>query len=314
MAARKKTEVQEPEDIFEDDGSPSPDDPLVFDDDGEDDSTDTGDDGGDDSSDDGTPGEDDPRLRDTLFRELSKRDETIAALQAQVASGFGELKGLITAGAQQDGGREGQSDSSEPELTDEQINEYVQQGRTGEVMRYYTQKEARRIAREEAQRQVQSERQARTSQDATSALYSDFPELKNGTHPFTVRTNEIYNDLAAPFGGHNAIEGTPMQVSLAGQAAERAARLHGDLRDRSQKESRVERNKTETARRTNGALPVSRQPNGTKDKGPGFTRQDADIAAAWGVNLGDPKVREQIKQGKKHYASLRHDLLSEDDA
>lgn len=243
------------------------------------------------------------RLRDLIFREFAKRDQANQVFQSQVAAGFGELKGMLQREPPTNGGsgqRPAQED--EAELTNEQVQQLIEAGRGAEAFRYLAKQENRK-AMSQAVRQAQasfSESQIRTQ--ATNELYREFPELKNAGHPFTSRTNEIYMDLAQSFGGHAAIEGTPLQIQLAARAAERAARLHGDLRESEQQRSRRSRSATDTASALGGGLPLSR---GKPPKAPAFTRDDLTIAARFGVKLDDPKVRKVIQANKQHYEKLR---------
>lgn len=243
------------------------------------------------------------RLRDLIFREFAKRDQANQVFQSQVAAGFGELKGMLQREPPTNGGTgQHSTQEDEAELTNEQVQQLIEAGRGAEAFRYLAKQENKK-AMNQAVRQAQasfSESQIRTQ--ATNELYREFPELKNAGHPFTSRTNEIYVDLAAPFGGHAAIEGTPLQIQLAARAAERAARLHGDLRESEQQRSRRSRSATDTANALGSGLPMSR---GKPPKAPAFTRDDLTIAARFGVNLEDPKVRKVIQGNKQHYEKLR---------
>jgi hypothetical protein len=243
------------------------------------------------------------RLRDLIFREFAKRDQANQVFQSQVAAGFGELKGMLQREPPTNGGPGPHTtQEDEAELTNEQVQQLIEAGRGADAFRYLARAENKK-AMNQAVRQAQasfSESQIRTQ--ATNELYREFPELKNAGHPFTARTNEIYVDLAAPFGGHAAIDGTPLQVQLAARAAERAARLHGDLRESEQQRSRRTRSATDTASALSGGLPLSR---GKPPKAPAFTRDDLTIAARFGVKLDDPKVRKVIQANKQHYEKLR---------
>jgi hypothetical protein len=249
----------------------------------------------------------DGRLRDLLFKELKKRDEKIDGLAASINSGFGELRGMLAAGRPAETKGSGEDSGDEPELTNEQIQQYIEQGRGPEVFKYISRIEAKKIARDEARRERQSMMADQVRTTVASDVHREFPELKNAAHPFTLKANEIYYDLVQSHGGEAKVQGTSLQVELAARAAERAARLYGDLRDATTRKVRREAMETETSRTVDGSLPVGRGKPKQKAGTPALTKQDAQLASIWGVDLKDEKHRNAILGNKKFYEGLRYE-------
>jgi hypothetical protein len=265
-----------------------------------------------DTEEDGEPDSGDDRLRDVLFKELKKRDEKIDQLTNQLSSGFGEIKGML---ANQQPAPQGPNVEEEyPELDREQQQAYIDAGRSAELYQYLARREAILSAREE-NRKLQSQLETqRSRQSATDALYTDFPELDSATHPFTLKTQEIYLQKAKRYGGPSKIEGTELELELISSAAERAARVHGDLRDEDMKRTRRKQNEEDVRQRSNGGLRQGRKrAQKSSDDLPRLSRTDSEVSRDWGIDLQDPKIAKRIRSFKQGYSDQRYERLLEDE-
>lgn len=247
------------------------------------------------------------RVRDDLYRRQSKMEQMLQQQAQMFNQQMGQLQGTLQgfiANQQKGAGGEPQQES---ELTPEVEQQYWEQ-RPGEVARYLIKQQMAK-ERERLRQEVLEEVQSSSTQATTMRrIYHDFPELRNEVHPFTVKANEIYAELAGEFGGPGAIpQGSSQQLMLVQMAAERAARLHPDAREDGQQNQRRERGTRDTQMTSNGSLTRGRPGPGRKksSKVEDFTQDDFDIAKRWKINLQDEKVAERIKQSKKDLAAMR---------
>jgi hypothetical protein len=258
----------------------------------------------------GTKGTDDkaPRWRDDIYRRQSKLEQDLRSENQRLQQSMTEMKGMFQGflASQEKGAEVPTKGTATPELDPATEQQYWEQ-KPGEVARYLiNQKIAkeRSALKQEVLQEVRSENQTATTM---RRIYHDFPELRNDYHPFTQKANELYNELAGEFGGAAAIpDGSQSQLMLIQMAAERAARVHGDLRDEEEKSQRRGRGNRMTQNATGGGITLGR-PGSSKRKAatPELTQEDYDIAKRWKVNLQNPDVAKRIVVNKKEEQAKR---------